>query len=608
MGLAVFAGAILLANSAEALINPRFTPKDLIAQAETVLVVKAGKADAQERVPVQLVKVLKGKSAKQKFVIDLAASGQKEWTTGVKKDLAAMGEEPMILFAGKIAEEADQPKAAGFIHVNGDWNMIGVDTPMKGTWEGGTDMLIRCAEYLIGDPDGNVPTAVGCQWADGEFRRKLGKVAGPVRLMRAVDLASDGHLVLFVAAESGDRLYGWETKKKDFQDVTAQRGLASRSQAAVWADFTGKGKADLVSWDGKALTLWAQTADGRFPSQGVAVAVELKDGCLGLDALDTGVVGRPGVLVSTKSAPLLLRPAKGGGFASAAALDLAGADLAALGAVRKCLVADLDGDGFADVLQLGEKGSLIYAGKGAGVFAPAEKCAISTGKGVTGACVADLAMDGKLGVFTVGEQGCRLWWNRGNFEFLDTFEHSGEMSYTAGPGGVDCAVCDINGDGRQDMAVFFSAAIPQIFFNRGFRSFGKSLKFTDEAVGEIKDLSGGQQAGVVEDFTGGGAQDMALAAKDGTIYVFLRKVFDDEPPLCVRAVLSADGPSGPVTVTGWDGNRCLGAWSVSAGSPGAVLARADAGPIKLTWQFPGGKRQEKSVTVVDGPVKFQLRP
>jgi len=549
----------------------------------------------------------------------LSTATHKEWAKAVKDRAANMGAAPVLFFAGKYKEEADRdPEDAGFLHLDGDWlrlaagkdgnwEMIGNDTGMKGTWDGGTDMLLLCIQYILTDPSPEVPTGIGCQWAD-KCRRTLGKLDGRVTGMQAVDLAGDGRLALFVAAESGDRLYLWDAKKSDFQDVTAAKKLASRSQAAAWADFNADGRLDLASWDGKALTIWLQGADGTFPAQGAAVAVELKGGCLGLDALDVGGVGGPGLLVSTKGPPVLLKPSKDGALQPAGALDPGGADVAALGAERRCLMADLDGDGFPDVLQLFEKGSLVYVGKGPGAFAPARKCAIATGKGASAACAADLDMDGQLDVYTVSEEGCRLWWNRGKLDFADTFRYSGEMSYTAGPGAVACQPCDINADGRQDMALFFSAGIPHIFFNRGFRSFGKSLNFTDERVAEIKECEAGQQAGSVEDFNGDGAQDLALAAKDGTVYVFLRKVFDGETPLYVRAALPGAGPAGPVTVTGWEGKRCLGAWNVAAGSPGAVLARPGAGEIRVRWQFPGGKPQEKVLEVEGKPARLVLKP
>jgi hypothetical protein len=277
------------------------------------------------------------------------------------------------------------------------------------------------------------------------------------------------------------------------------------------------------------------------------------------------------------------------------------------------LVADLDGDGACDILQIFEKGSLLWKGKqgaaGAGGFEPAIKSVIATGcKDRSSACLGDYDMDGLLDVLTVGSEGCRLWNNRGGLKFVETFGHTGEMFTTAGPGGIACGTCDINNDGRQDAIIFYDDGIPLMFFNRGFRSFGKSLTLTEAGLVEgIADTKSGQQAGVVEDFNGDGAQDMALVLKNGDVMVFLRKTIDDDPPLAVRAVLPLGGPfAGPVTVTGWDGKRCLGAWNVVGGSSSAFFGKSGNGAVTLRWNLPGGKPQERQVKLIDTVVRLAV--
>jgi len=44
---------------------------------------------------------------------------------------------------------------------------------------------------------------------------------------------------------------------------------------------------------------------------------------------------------------------------------------------------------------------------------------------------------------------------------------------------------------------------------------------------------------------------------------------------CARAVLASNGSNvGPLTVTGWRGRRCLGAWNVSAAQSGSLTIQA----------------------------------
>lgn len=77
--------------------------------------------------------------------------------------------------------------------------------------------------------------------------------------------------------------------------------------------------------------------------------------------------------------------------------------------------------------------------------------------------------------------------------------------------------------------------------------------------------------------------------------------------LCVRVALSPSGSYvGPLTVTGYTGKRCMGAWNVVAGTSEAFFGVTEAGPVRIVWQFPGGKTQEMVVVVEDGPVRVVI--
>jgi hypothetical protein len=63
-----------------------------------------------------------------------------------------------------------------------------------------------------------------------------------------------------------------------------------------------------------------------------------------------------------------------------------------------------------------------------------------------------------------------------------------------------------------------------------------------------------------------------------------------------------------VTVTGWIGKRCLGAWNVLPGVSQAFLCRSDAGPVTLKWRLPGGKEQTKEVVLEKaGTLKVEIK-
>ena len=597
----------LTAVAAKALINPNFTPNDLVEQAKTIVIVKFGKLGEDKRVPMEVVETLKGEKPTEKLILDLSAASQVAWAEHIGKLASGRGDDPVPLFIGEFSELGDsgdeevldgallQIDRDWVILVRGEpgvWKMSYVDSKKQGTWDGGSDTLIRATRYLKDHLDDLVPVEAGCDWIE---TMRPGKVEGPVSAARAVDLDGKGSFVLFVGAGGGDRLYQWDAGKKEFADVTDGLKLSSKSLASAWGDFNADGRLDLASWDGAELRLMMRVNGGGFAKSG-PVALKLEGSMLSLDAVDVGAKGRPGLLVGTEKAPVLLVPDAGEKISyKQVELPVGDAPLAELGKASPCLVADLDGDALYDVLQPFEKGGLVYKGKGGGKFEAGRKVAVSAGKGTVTACTGDFDMDGRLDVYTIGENSCSLWNNLGGFKFADTFGHSGEMSYTAQPGGSGAVTCDLNNDGLQDLLLTYAEESVHHYFNRGYRSFGKSLSLIWENEDVQIDTGEGQQAGEVADLNGDGGQDMALVLKDGSVLVYLREVYEDDPPINVRAVLPpGKGYAGPVTVTGWDEGRCLGAWNVTPGSIGAPVGRLYPGKIKLKWKLPGGQEQEKT--------------
>lgn len=592
------------AGPALAIINPNFTPIHLVGQSTAIAVTRPSAPDAKGRLTLQVVKTLRGKAPAEKFTLELLP----DWIDLVKADLAAGPDEPALLFIGTDEGKED----VAFLHLAGRWlrvrgkgqggfAMVSEDQKMQATWRGGSDMLVLAVEYILSTPNPVVPVDEGCTWGG---RPVLGKIAGPVHSAQALDLAGGGQIALFVAAEKGDRIYRHEAAGKQFVDATAALKLASKSQRALWADFTGDGRSDLLSWDGRALALWAQAGDGTFPAAGAAVAVNLKVGCLGLAALDAGVDGRPGALVTTAQGPVLLVPQKDVSF-KAVALDGGGAERGKLGTQGACLVADFDGDGLADVLEPFAEASLFYKCQGAGRFTAAARCGVSAGKGAFVAWLGDYDADGRMDIFMSGEENVRLWHNYGGLKFVESLAVAGEVSYMIAPKAVCGQTFDINNDGRQDVMACYRDNIPWLFFNRGYRSFAKALAISEPSA--IPELEIGTQAAVVEDFNGDGGQDLAAVLSTGEVRVLLRS--EDDAAICagVRAVLAmGKGSAGPVTVTGWAEERCLGAWSVAAGSPGALLARGEPGYIVLKWQSPDGKAREQKFVVENRPVRFEV--
>jgi hypothetical protein len=278
-----------------------------------------------------------------------------------------------------------------------------------------------------------------------------------------------------------------------------------------------------------------------------------------------------------------------------------------LGEAGPCLVADFDGDGLPDVIQVFSRGGLFYRGQGPGSFAPPVKNQVGFGRPRYSACLGDYDHDGLPDMLIVSPDGMpSLYQNLGGGKFGNVLSHSGSFGYISKPGGICCQTIDVNNDGRQDMFVAYSAGLaPQVFFNRGFRCFGLARKMDSQLQRLLPQAAEGQQAGCMADFTGHNAFDMFLVLANGELWLLPRRV--EDAALGVVAALSPRSPhAGPVHVTAFDQNkRPLGAWSVTAGAPGAMFGMSEPGPLTLKWRLPGGAMQEKEV-VVEGKAKRLL--
>ena len=606
--------AMLSVPFARALINPKFRPTHLVKESTLIASVGLKEGESKDIYLAEIRQVLKGKTDLKSFRLDLTKARDTQNADALRA-LAAQGKPALFFASEKPAQGGEPARNLALLHAGGAWGVFYgkaggwlfdcIDTGKQGIWAGGTDMLRRAVDYILEDEDADLPADEGAQWSAEP--QKIAALDGAIRAIRPIDLAGDGNTVLFVARDKGDRLLACDSKGRKFTDITASRDLQSKSQEYAWGDFSGQGRLDLISFDGKAFSLHAQQADGRFQSRTLDLGGALANGCIGMAALDAGVKGRSGLLVSGSGLPVLVTLGAEG-RQTLTELQAPGVDLGKLGKAGQCLVADFDGDGTADVLALREGGSIWFRGLMPGGFAPGVACAVKPGRGATRACVGDFDGDGRLDVFCVNTEGTSLWENEGDGKFANQFPFTGELLYNSQPGGNDCFVGDINNDGRQDILIAYGATstglkAPQIFFNRGFRCFGAGHLMS---VAERKLLPSanhaqdGQQAACLGDFDGDGAQDMILALSNGEIWSFFRENGDGDARLA-SAFLRVGGPSmGPVVVTGWIGKRCMGAWNVVPGVSHACFGRNDAGPVTLKWRLPGGKEQQKEILLEKG--------
>ncbi len=601
---AVFTGPVVYG-----LINPEFTPIDLVEDSQLILKVEFGPIKAN-RCACTVSQVLKGKTKAKALTLDLGKAINENQAGRIAALVAASGKEPGVCFFGQ-AVKANAGGRRGFLHVAGTWIDLGggqgdlwqvgkINKYMEGCWAGGTDMLLRAVSYVMTDRDADFPCEARASWSKVV---RVGHVAGEVTSIGPVDLDGNGKPYLFVTSSAGDRLFQY--RGGALEDVTVEKRLRSKSLASAWLDANADGRIDLVSWDGASLNLYVQGPDGAIVRARSSPAEAPANGCLALSALDMGAGGKPGLLVSTRGAPILLAP--GALPMKARELVKGGLSGEGLGKAAACLVADFDGDSHPDIIQPFERGSLFYSGKGSGCFGIGVVCAIAAGKGKSAICTGDFDADGLLDVLTTSKEGCEIWQNLGRGRFAPRRSSSGEIAYIAKPEGIACEACDINNDGRQDIFIAYESMGAQIFFNRGFRSTGHAHKLDLTDNGLLPDAEKGQQAGCIGDFNADGAQDMALVLKKGNVHLFWRDTAEASP-LSIKVDLSPKGSfAGPLTVTGWLGRRCLGAWNVIPGTSTGFVGLMDVGKRNVKWRFPGDRPQEKQFVVEDDPVRFLIR-
>ena len=305
--------ASLCAATANAMINPHFTPIHLVKQAALILSVDLKQGPIEGPVHRH-----DPRSAQRQDGTEVPPLGPFQGDQHPERRRPARpggAAKPALFFVGEFVEEkaarAARPKP-GLLHVSGQWAEFDggqdgawalnqIDAKSQGVWAGGTDMLRRAVDYVLQDDDPEVPVTDGAAWSSDP--KKIATLSGKIRAVRPIDLAGDGKLLLFVARDQGDHLLVCDAKSRKFTDITAARRLQSKSQAFAWGDFDGNGRLDLISFDGKTLSLHAQQADGTFQARPLDLAGALENGCIGLSALDCGTKGYSGLLVSTNSGP-----------------------------------------------------------------------------------------------------------------------------------------------------------------------------------------------------------------------------------------------------------------------------------------------------------------
>jgi len=585
---------LILTAQSQAFINARFTPVDLVKDSTSILVGTLAAGPNKDQWKLTASECLKGRRIAEE-PIGLRAANE-ETAQNVRKLLASNGAEPVIMFARR-----DSETALAYLHIcgtylelkpsaQGGWEVTAIALKMSGVFAGGTDMLIRMARYILSDPKADVPVSVGV--AMMRDKALLGKLEGNIGALHGVELGAEKRPHVFVACDKGDRLYRAKKGDEAFEDVTSATGLDSKSRLSLWLDLDGAGEPQLASWDGLSIAV-RELRDGAFKLAGQPF--RFSAACLGLAPCRAPSGNQPAILVATNATPFVLYRAPDGAWATAP-LPEDDASSAAGAVTCACIVADLDNDGFVDLLQPRSKAGLLWKGQ-AGGFAPPVKSLVKCPEAPGRFCLGDFDGDGSLDVFISGPKQNELWENDGTGRFKPVLSMAGSLAYRCAEGASFCCTMDLNHDGRSDLCLLYPNADFTYHFNRGCRCFGEEGELRLQ-VPEGTPPGTGQIACAAADFNADGVLDLVTAFADGQVVCYYNDAFN-KPMLRVGL---ARGLCGPVTFSVWQVEKraaCLGTFT-AAGLPVSVPLR-DTRECAIKYSVPGkpGKAQ-----ALELPAKF----
>ncbi len=607
--LAGLAGFLLPCRPARALINPDFTPADLVRSSDRILVLEVA-APEEGRMTARVVRTLKGEAPDDPtFRLD-ATRGQMLRPDEVVVAFAGRDRVPAVYFVNAEpgweepdgAVQIDTTWFAVRVGEDGTWMLDGDLLDVEAVWAGSAIQLERAVRMTLEDPSVDFPVAANMRW---ERIESLGRLEGQAMGMLRADLGDPIGPVALVLSVGGDRLVQIAGGGQTPVDITGRAGLRTASRQAAVGDFTGNGRMDIASWDGRDVLLAVQGDDATFATR--RVGVELAD-CRSMAAVDVGG-DRSGLLLGQgDGAPVLVVPSGAGGFA----IRRWPAPAADLGPGGVCLAADLDGNGRWDVVQAFARGLVLYRGRAEpGTFDDPVAVPMPLVENPGSILAADFDLDGRLDLVVAGDGGIVLLRQEDDLRWVDATQITGELWRHANVGGeriVAVVPADINADGRPGMALMLPGANPLVFFNRGFGVFGLAmdLLLAESDLDGAANLARGQTAGLMADLTGNGAQDLLTADPDQGLWLARGRMSEEAPAGLWLTLSLPAGARGPRTVTVSARDRVEGIHVLRPGVP-AVIGCRRRGPVDLTWTEPDHSRRTRRIVVIR-PADAVLEP
>lgn len=505
----------------QALVNPSLQPRDIFERHDVVLVLRVTEINEETRTTsLGVVDCPKGKFEPRKVTLSVEPDGPTE----AFETLLSPGQ-CVVAYFGKASG-----RGAGvitFYAAGGHWGLAQQKSDDVWTWTESLGPLDEKSMFGTFNGDGERlaemmrDTAAGTVFFPAtpfeQFDKDvvLAKLDQPATAVAARDLDGDGRCDVLAAWSGGVRALV-QTKPLVFEDKTQALGLAAaKGRSVSAADANADGRCDLLI--GAELYI---SGSGSY-ARSDALTIPDPQNVIMATFVDLNADGWPDVLVSRAGGGLgaYLNPGKAQGAFTDATKDL-GLDAPKIaGGNGYVFPGDLNGDGKIDLYYSTGDGLLLL--RGTSGFAPSGRMrfdlSISDGsEGLTGGgCIAplwradssDLVLASYAAVnFAIFRDG----------KLVDASGWANEITESElGLAGVLAE--DLNADGNVDVYALNRGGFANVFYtNRGYGSFMTPHKY---AKGQFPGAAHnkGSGAGAAADIDGDGANDLVLAAGDGSV-------------------------------------------------------------------------------------------